>query len=119
MVLQFGADDVEPVVRTVGWTQEGSYEITPGNEIRGTLSTYNLGTEAVEGRVTLTIERGAESMMVKEMPVTIGAMSRVDQSIVLSMPEGLEDGWITFRGDFGTSGKPVLSIRNRQEPLAQ
>jgi hypothetical protein len=119
VVLQFGADDVEPVVRTVGWTQEGNYEFTPGDEVRGTLSTYNLGTEAVEGRVTLTIERGAESMMVKEMPVTIGAMSRVDQSIVFSMPEGLEDGWITFRGDFGTSGKPVLSIRNRQKPLAQ
>lgn len=117
VVLQFDAPGSPPAIRTVGWTQEAVYEFSPGKTVTATLVVCNVSEASQSGTVTLSSE---DRPALQSWNVNLERMSQVELPVSFTVPTpGAEkDSWIEFRGDFGTSGKPVLGIRNRRPVIS-
>jgi hypothetical protein len=115
IVLQFHAPGIEPVIRTVEWTQEAAYEFVPGTELKGNLTVYNLGNAKASGTLQMVLQSSGETLPATSWDVALDPMSRQELSLHLTIPSGSEpqDSWLLFTGDFGPAGKPVLSVRSR------
>jgi hypothetical protein len=115
IVLQFDVPGIEPVVRTVEWTQEAAYEFAPGTEVKGNLTVYNLSEAKASGALQMVFQSTGEALSARIWELALEPMSSQDLALDLTIPSGSDqqDSWLRFTGDFGVAGKPVLSVRSR------
>lgn len=115
IVFQFDAPGAPPILRTEDWTQEAAYEFSPGATVESLFTVYNAAAEPVRG--TVTLENLPPGWRVEPTlgEIRLDAMGRQEIPLHITIPAvpAAEDVWLTFRGNFGTAGKPVLAIRNR------
>lgn len=118
VVFQFAATDVKPVQRQIGWSPEAAYEFDPGTTNEATLTVYNLGESAVDGRVKLADLPEGWNAKETAWDVDLAPMAqhRLHVSLTLADNADTTDVWLDFRGDFGTAGTPVLSVWSRTPP---
>lgn len=121
VVFQFDAPGNEPVIRTIEWTQEGAYEFAPGAEVSATLTVYNLSDSSSSGVVKMGYQSNGETMPLRNWDITLAPMTRQELVLSIPIPSGgdAQDACISFTGDFGNAGKPVLSVRNRSTQVAK
>ncbi|MCA9264702.1 MAG: hypothetical protein KDA60_12665 [Planctomycetales bacterium] len=97
------------------WASEYEYSVDVNQPWRVPVVAYNFGSETVRG--TIRFERLPAGCQAEpaEWTVEISPLERVElMSIVTCSKQELQQSeahWVTLRGDFGTSGRPVLAFR--------
>lgn len=94
---------------TAASLNQSAYKITPGQANTVPVFAYNFGAKAVRGRLQIS----APEHWTTEFPQTleIAPGERKELKLDLTCPAGADLGRIKITGDFGSGGKPVLSMR--------
>jgi len=113
VVLQLEMPGRSPLYRKEAWTEEHERSVEAGAEAELQVTAYNLSDDPVEGTLAGDAPAGWK-ISPNRWDLALEPMERRALRAQLPVPATATEGpdhWITFRGDFGEAGQPVLSFR--------
>ena len=116
IVLQLDIPEGHIVRHDNGWTQEHEREIAAARETELVLYAHNFGREHVQGSVTVESAPETWAIVPRHFDIALGPMERRTLCTRLQIPPGEAPRYLSFRGDFGEAGRPVLAFRITPTP---
>jgi len=107
-------------VKQIPWASDHAHQIAPDTEMALRLYVYNFSDQPVAGDITVAHAPAGWKLAPRTWHVTLEPMAREALPCQFLMPRRefskTSDNWIQLRGDFGATGRPVLTFRLISKP---